>query len=298
MSRDIQSLAGLSSIKKRRELSMRLSETVENIKLMNEAVATTEFEDFQLEKAENISKARTLKERTKGKAKLNRKLCEETKLDVLAECFTELVISSLVLDEEYVTENHEGLVNKFKEAYKELLNAGYIKTEGVSPAFTAYITPAVNTFDDIETSIEEPEKIISVLKVAEQEMKDSEDKITITESVKEKVMEVIKEEKIFASKRNFLKESFYKKYDGTSLFNALHIHNFNESKRELLMNEADLTLEKLANDEEKLNELNDNVLAETICDYTLLEVLNTCDMLTENFNANNFKKNLTFLNVQ
>ena len=297
MNREIQSLVGLKSTKKRMSQHRKLSESLSNSLLMEEAIINSEVESYNIERAENISNARTLKEKNKPKQRLNKKLSESIKLSILSESFANLVYSSLILDEDYKEENYERLITNFSETFKGLVEKGLIKTEGISPLYEAYITPAVNIFPSVDSNIEEPEKIISYVKSIETEMDKNEEKEDIVSAVKEKVVDVIKEEKVFASKRAFLMETYRKRYDGTSLFNALNLYNFKEAKQSLLESNEKLTTEEFSKNEKLLEEVNNIALAETICDYTLLECLNTCNLLVDKNGmiAENIKKIVSHL---
>ena len=297
MKRQINSLAGLSSTKKRNKQFMKLAESFNNTKLINEALLDSETESYDIEKSANYGKAmQTLKEKSKRQEKANRKLSEDLKMDILTECVATLAYDAIMLDEDYKLENKERLIENFSNIFKGLANNGCIKGE-TSPLFESYIAPAVSVFPEIDSNIEEPDKIITAVKSIEDDMDASEDKTVITETIRDKVLEVIKEEKLFASKRNFLKEAYGKKFDGSSLFNSLNMHNFMQAKNDLLLNTQDLTLEKFNQSEKLMTQVNEKALAETICDYTFLETLNTCGLLKEN-NANvitNAKKAINLL---
>lgn len=297
MERKINSLAGLSSTKKRNQQFMKLAETFNTNRLINEAIINSEAKSFDAEINANVANAKTLKEKNKCKAKKNKKLCEELKISIISECFASLVYDSIMLDEDFKLPNKERLINKFKETFLGLTEKGFINGTP-SPLYEAYIEPAVSVFPSIDSNIEEPQKIIASIKTVESDLDASREKLAITETIRDKVLDVIKEEKVFASKRNFLKETYRKNFDGTSLFNSINMYNFKELKNDMLASKDDLTLDHFNSSEKLIEQVNNEALAETICDYTLLETLNTCGLIKEDCNiANNAKKLINFLHM-
>lgn len=297
--REINSIVGLSSTRKRIKQFTNLAETMTNSKLIEESTRQAEFEEYNAEKINNLSNARTLKEKSRCKNVKNKKLAESMKMDILSECFANLVLESLLLDEDYIEEHNERFKTKFKETFTSLVEHNML-AERFSPLFEDYITPAIMAFDTVDSSIEEPKKIVACVKGIETEMKDTDSTCCeamnlISETVKDKVLEVIKEEKVFASKREYLKETYRKHYDGTSLFNSINMLNLKEAKDEYLKKEDIKDVSSL--NEEQIEELNNIALAETIADYTLLEVINTCDLFNQDkvITAEKLKKQVMHL---
>lgn len=275
--REIRSTLGLKSRQRKTNQFRKLSESLSNERLMNESVKESSIEELQADKIMSMNNARPLKEKNKLKNKKNAELCESLKKDILSECFANLAYEALILDEEYKEEKKAELISGYKAVYESLMENGMLEPV-MSPLYEAYISPAVAVFPEIDSNIETPEKIVASIKGCEKDLSDCEEKEVITEAIKEKVLDVIKEEKALASIRTDLKES-YKNYDGTSLFNSLTILNFKNIKEEMLAEEESLTVDEFYNDKDRLQEVNDKALAETIIDYTLLETLNTCNLL-------------------
>lgn len=195
----------------------------------------------------------------------NVSVMNESKVDmfVSSEAFSNIVYKAIPLDEDYKVEHKNEIFEKASGVYKALEENGTIK-EG-NHVWNGYF----QNFSETKNALmENANDLIAVEKVLTETENSTQGQADLMAGiVTNKILETISNEKMIAMNRKAIMES-NRKFNGNTLFSAMNVKNY-----------------KMFSSDDKFVEvprekIYDITFAETIIDYTILECLNTFDLVT------------------
>jgi len=250
---------------KRKRISDGIMESIEsynnNLEMENnEKLVKEEFKINEM--AENIGSFNTRKNRRERSLFLERK--ENTVRELLIENLADIFYTSIILDEDFKAIHETNILEKGKYFFEEMFKQNMLSTNDFINSENEFLREMyVNTFDLVESSIEDANVNI----FEESKKKSTSDKDNVSNEIKKKVVKVIKYEKDLAGKKEEEKQNLeesqliYNRKEKPSLFKAIMKSN----SKQLLENK---------------NFNMDQIMAESIIQYTLLETLNTLKLIT------------------
>lgn len=207
---------------------------------------------------------------------------EESWIKVYQEAIMAIFLESLPLSKETIEAERIHLKSSCNDCITDMYKSGMINNAQLPVAFDSYI----QKFNTIQTGyknyiLDQNSQLLSELQESalELDVLVDEDINTFSSLIKGKVLQTIKEEKIFAEHRKELLESI-KNYDGKTLFNALNVNAFNK-----LTEDKERVLEESMNPLRNEMSITEIAFLEAIETYTFLETLHTCGLLDYNKDA-------------
>lgn len=224
----------------------------------------------------NVNISSLERRKLREEAELETSALEESWIKVYQEAIMAIFLESLPLSEETIESERNHLKASCNDCISDMYKAGMMHTAQVPVAFDAYI----QKFNTIQTGyknyiLDQNAELLSELQESALELDVivDEDINIFSKLIKGKVLQTIKEEKIFAEHRKELLESV-KNYDGKTLFNALNVNAFNR-----LTEDKEKCLEESMNPLRNDMSINELAFLEAVENYTFLETLHTCGLL-------------------
>lgn len=250
-----------------RKRANRIQNSIEDV--LTESITKTveEKDNFFLESSMNrdiaLGSTRSISEVGKTIAKEKKKK-KEFKLEsyMICEAFANIVYQAIPLDEDFKEKNRIAITEKASATFKGLCENGVVK-EG-NYVWNNYLETVCESLPALKENAGDLIEVEKILQETEARVKHS--GAIIAGIIESKVIGTVKDEKILAENREeLMKEN--KKFNGKSLFNAMSVNNL-----------------KMVNSEDKYIELPEDklldiALAETLVDYTIIESLNTLDLV-------------------
>ena len=216
--------------------------------------------------------------------------------DVLVYIMSETITNSLVFDKGYLEENGAGINLNIRDFLKESFKQELITEDSFKKCASVSMREMYNLVEDyvgvlLESDGEEKEEVIEEIK-ADEEIKGDIEKISTI--VKNKVTNVIASEKQLAE---------INKEDDEIAQESGHSYINKRNKDKTLFRgiiESCISIQKTENiDEDGLshNDLNmDNVMAEAVIHYTILESLSTCKLISVSAkNAQDYARTISYM---
>ncbi|MEI2423332.1 hypothetical protein V6O07_23895, partial [Arthrospira platensis SPKY2] len=216
-----------------------------------------------------------------NKFSANAKYLQET---YLLNTLSEVFFNALPLDEDYKINNKFGLTKLFKAELAKLAESSDVLLKKMSMSESSYLRElsekvkseaskdAININKKDDTSVDKDTKCV-----------DHQDSDEAAEAIKDKVIKVIKKENEISEKEKSIQDELDKAQQcnesatiikkGTAprqygLFKALMINSYKEALHEAKLEESSMLIDK-SEDSVSINK--DNLLAEAVIKYTILE---------------------------
>jgi hypothetical protein len=258
-----------------------ISESLESMDSDNELEREFGIYNEEREFDMNVASNLTLENESKRNDTVLRECMREAEEDasryIYEEAITAIYLASLPLSEECIEMEKEDLCGKCKEVVNNLYDNGFLNNK-------SSIDDCKRTsWDDYISKFSTLEKSIALNQVYDDEIVDKDDLSMIakdtetvvsedieffSETIKDKVMSVIKQERFLAENR----EEIYNEnvnFDNKTLFNGLNVKNYNN-----LFREDSVIIDKT--DTKAIAEI---AFKEAVEDYTLIETLNTLGLI-------------------
>lgn len=250
-----------------RKRANRIQNSIEDVLTESMNRKVEEKDTFFLETSMNrdlsFNSARSINEAGKS-IEHEKTVTNNIKLEsyMLGEAFANIVYQAIPLDESYKETIKEEINEKASGLILGLQENGVLQ-EG-NYVWNNYLEHINDVIPSLKENSNDLVKVESILTETEKEIKAN--GVAISSIIENKVLDVIVNERYIANKRESLMES-NKKFNGKTLFNAMSINNLKA------VSSSDKYID-LPQDK-KL----DISFAETIIDYTLLETLNTLNLV-------------------